>query len=216
MDNYKRNLIVVNEEDVIIGTKKALLAHKISDLTLHRAFSVFIFNKEGKLLVQKRAAGKLVYPGLWSNTCCSHPFINEKSFSDPITDCINHAISRVDYELGIKVNKEDFNFYNRMLYKATKEDFFYKFLGKEPKTQPFKEYKILDDINFIDEDEFGEYEVDYLFTIIKDVTSLPNKSEVEEIKYVDKKELKDLIYKNEFTPWFKMILKSIDLFEMIK
>ena len=40
---------------------------------LHRAFSVFLFNNEGKLLLQKRASEKITFPDCWTNTCCSHP-----------------------------------------------------------------------------------------------------------------------------------------------
>jgi isopentenyl-diphosphate delta-isomerase len=40
---------------------------------LHRAFSVFLFNSENKLLLQQRAASKITFPKVWTNTCCSHP-----------------------------------------------------------------------------------------------------------------------------------------------
>jgi isopentenyl-diphosphate delta-isomerase type 1 len=40
---------------------------------LHRAFSVFLFDKQNKLLLQQRAASKITFPSLWTNTCCSHP-----------------------------------------------------------------------------------------------------------------------------------------------
>lgn len=44
---------------------------------LHRAFSVFLFNSEGKLLLQKRSDTKITFPGYWTNTCCSHPLYND-------------------------------------------------------------------------------------------------------------------------------------------
>ena len=56
----------------MLGTKDKTAAH-LGDGVLHRAFSVFVFNARGELLLQKRSAGKLLWPGYWSNTCCSHP-----------------------------------------------------------------------------------------------------------------------------------------------
>lgn len=70
-------VILVNEEDQEIGTMEKLQAHR--EGVLHRAFSVFIFNKKGELLLQKRAAGKYHSAGLWTNTCCSHPRPGEKA-----------------------------------------------------------------------------------------------------------------------------------------
>ena len=64
-------VILVNEQDEEIGVCEKLKAHL--DGTLHRAFSVFIFNDAGDLLLQQRHPGKYHSGGLWSNTCCSHP-----------------------------------------------------------------------------------------------------------------------------------------------
>ncbi len=65
-------VILVDENDNETGTEEKIRAHKNGG-RLHRAFSVFIFNKEGKMLLQKRAQGKYHCGGLWTNTCCSHP-----------------------------------------------------------------------------------------------------------------------------------------------
>ena len=65
------HVILVDENDNEIGTEEKIQAHKSA--LLHRAFSVFVFNKKGELLLQKRAAGKYHSAGLWTNTCCSHP-----------------------------------------------------------------------------------------------------------------------------------------------
>lgn len=64
-------VILVDEHDVATGTMEKIKAHE--EALLHRAFSVFIFNSEGEMLLQKRASGKYHSPGLWTNTCCSHP-----------------------------------------------------------------------------------------------------------------------------------------------
>lgn len=68
-------LILVDEQDNEIGTIEKWPAHQKA--LLHRAFSVFIFNSKGELLLQQRAYGKYHSPGLWSNTCCSHPLKSE-------------------------------------------------------------------------------------------------------------------------------------------
>ena len=64
-------VILVDEQDQPLGTGDKLQTHR--DGLLHRAFSVFLFNTAGEMLLQRRAATKYHSPGLWSNTCCSHP-----------------------------------------------------------------------------------------------------------------------------------------------
>lgn len=79
MDNAHRvvsseaeELILVDEHDNESGYLSKAAAHD-GDGVLHRAFSVFLFNEAGELLLQQRAAGKRLWPGFWSNSCCSHP-----------------------------------------------------------------------------------------------------------------------------------------------
>ena len=68
-------VILVNEQDEVIGEMEKMEAHLKG--VLHRAFSVFIFNDKNELLLQKRASSKYHSGGLWSNSCCSHPRIDE-------------------------------------------------------------------------------------------------------------------------------------------
>jgi len=68
-------VILVDENDQEIGTMEKHEAHEKG--LLHRAFSVFIFNKKKELLLQQRALTKYHSAGLWTNTCCSHPRIGE-------------------------------------------------------------------------------------------------------------------------------------------
>ncbi|MBS3992505.1 MAG: isopentenyl-diphosphate Delta-isomerase [Bacteroidetes bacterium] len=63
-------VILVNEKDEQIGLMPKMEAHEKA--VLHRAFSVFVFNKNGELMLQQRAATKYHSPLLWTNTCCSH------------------------------------------------------------------------------------------------------------------------------------------------
>lgn len=67
----ENEIILVDENDNEIGVGEKLEVHKSGKL--HRAFSIFIFNLSGQLLIQKRASNKYHSGGLWSNTCCSHP-----------------------------------------------------------------------------------------------------------------------------------------------
>lgn len=67
----QEEVILVNEHDEVIGSMEKLQAHQ--EGRLHRAFSVFLFNSNGDLLLQQRASAKYHSGGLWSNTCCSHP-----------------------------------------------------------------------------------------------------------------------------------------------
>jgi len=64
-------LILVDAHDRELGVGEKLQTHR--EGALHRAFSVFVFDGEGRLLLQKRAAGKYHSAGLWSNTACGHP-----------------------------------------------------------------------------------------------------------------------------------------------
>lgn len=64
-------VILVNEMDVELGLMEKMEAH--TKALLHRAFSVFVFNKNGEMLLQQRAITKYHSGGLWTNTCCSHP-----------------------------------------------------------------------------------------------------------------------------------------------
>jgi isopentenyl-diphosphate delta-isomerase len=66
----EEQVILVNDRDEPLGLMPKMEAHEKGEL--HRAFSVFIFNKKGELLLQQRASDKYHSPNLWTNTCCSH------------------------------------------------------------------------------------------------------------------------------------------------
>ncbi|NPA09564.1 MAG: isopentenyl-diphosphate Delta-isomerase [Chlorobi bacterium] len=98
-------VVLVNPEDKVLGLMEKQQAH-INGL-LHRAFSVFLFNSNGEMLLQKRASGKYHSPLKWTNAVCSHPR-NEETY-------LEGAKRRVKEELGIDVElSEKFNF----IYKA--------------------------------------------------------------------------------------------------
>ncbi|WP_134091781.1 isopentenyl-diphosphate Delta-isomerase [Olivibacter sp. XZL3] len=74
-----KEVILVNEQDEAVGSMEKLEAHQKG--LLHRAFSIFIFNPDGELLLQRRAIEKYHSGGLWTNTCCSHPEPGESLLS---------------------------------------------------------------------------------------------------------------------------------------
>ncbi|NGN62438.1 isopentenyl-diphosphate Delta-isomerase [Streptomyces sp. A7024] len=85
-------LELVDKDGRTIGTAEKLAAHQAPG-QLHRAFSVFLFDDAGRLLLQQRALGKYHSPGVWSNTCCGHPYPGESPFAA--------AARRTHEELGI-------------------------------------------------------------------------------------------------------------------
>ena len=101
----EENVILVDEQDNQLGLMPKMEAHEKA--VLHRAFSVFIFNDEGELMLQQRAAHKYHSPLLWTNTCCSHQRDGESN--------IEAGKRRLIEEMGFKTNlKEIFSF----VYKA--------------------------------------------------------------------------------------------------
>ena len=85
------DVILVDERDVQVGTMEKLEVHQKA--LLHRAFSIFIFNSKGEMLLQQRAANKYHSAGLWTNACCSHP--------QPGEDTLAAALARLKVEMGI-------------------------------------------------------------------------------------------------------------------
>lgn len=115
-------IILVNSLDEQVGTGEKMETHRKA--LLHRAFSVFIWNKKGEMLLQQRAAEKYHSAGLWTNACCSHPFPGEKTE--------DAALRRLQEELGFKTPvKKAFDF----IYKAdfdnglTENEFDHVFIG---------------------------------------------------------------------------------------
>tara|TARA_B100000965_G_scaffold371287_1_gene360086 strand:- start:105 stop:638 length:534 start_codon:yes stop_codon:yes gene_type:complete len=87
-------VILVDENDNDIGIEEKILAHQ--QKLLHRAFSIFLFNDNFEILLQKRAPNKYHSGNLWTNTCCSHPLQN--------LSLIESAKKRLIEEMGIEAN----------------------------------------------------------------------------------------------------------------
>lgn len=101
----EEQVVLVDRNDNQIGLMPKMEAHEKA--LLHRAFSVFIFNKKGELMLQQRAAHKYHSPMLWTNTCCSHQRNGESN--------LEAGVRRLEEEMGFKTDlKEVFSF----IYKA--------------------------------------------------------------------------------------------------
>jgi isopentenyl-diphosphate Delta-isomerase len=112
-----QEVILVNEQDEQIGTMEKMEAHRKA--VLHRAFSVFIFNAKGEMLLQQRARHKYHSAGLWTNACCSHPspgeetlvaanrrLIEEMGFSTPLEKMFSFTY-KSEYDNGLTEHEFD-------------------------------------------------------------------------------------------------------------
>lgn len=85
-------VVLVNDNNEQIGVMPKLAAHS-AHTPLHRAFSVYIFNKKGEFLLTRRSVNKKVFSGIWTNSCCGHPGPDETT-----EDAIKR---RMQFELGL-------------------------------------------------------------------------------------------------------------------
>ncbi|KAF8421229.1 IDI1, isopentenyl diphosphate:dimethylallyl diphosphate isomerase [Tirmania nivea] len=186
--------IVLDEDDKPIGSASKKVCHLMKNINLgllHRAFSVFLFTPDGKLLLQQRASEKITFPDMWTNTCCSHPLgipgetgVNLEAATLGVKRA---AIRKLEHELGI------------------------------PNDQvPIEKFKFLTRIHYLAESDgmWGEHEIDYILVIQTPVTVHPNPNEVQATKLVSATELKEMFTDRtlKFTPWFKLICNTM-LFE---
>ncbi len=116
-------VVLVNEMDEPLGEMEKLQAHNLG--VLHRAFSVFIFNEKGEMLLQQRAVSKYHSGGLWTNACCGHPRPGEETKIA--------AARRLMEEMGIA---SEMHFKNKFIYKTkfdnslTEHELDHIFIGK--------------------------------------------------------------------------------------
>ena len=142
-------VILVDQSDNKIGLMDKMEAHEKG--VLHRAFSVFIFNKSNELMLQKRAHSKYHSPGLWTNTCCSHQrddesnieagkrrLLEEMGFTTDLAettsfiyraafdnDLIEHELDHIligSYENSPNINKTEVDSWKWMQLEDIKED----------------------------------------------------------------------------------------------
>ena len=117
------NVVLVDRNDNPIGLMEKIEAHRRG--LLHRAFSVFIIDDASRLLLQRRSQTKYHSPGLWTNTCCSHPRNGEI--------LIDAANRRLMQEMGMSANlKHMFSFIYRAEFDngLIEHEFDHVFIGK--------------------------------------------------------------------------------------
>lgn len=105
-DDY---VVLVDKQNNVLGTAPKLATHN-TNTPLHRAFSLFLFNSKGELLLQQRSGKKKTWPLVWSNSVCGHPILIESN--------IDAAKRRLKFELGIDLN----NFYEILPYFSYKAE----------------------------------------------------------------------------------------------
>ncbi|GEQ66889.1 hypothetical protein JCM33374_g552 [Metschnikowia sp. JCM 33374] len=196
--------IVLDYDDIPIGAGTKKLCHLMTNINeglLHRAFSVFLFNEDGKLLLQQRADEKITFPNMWTNTCCSHPLC-------------------VPSELGTKgddsADKNDLKTAVAGAKFAAQRKLYHE-LGISEEDCPISEFQFLTRIHYKsasgdESSKWGEHEIDYIL-ILRTKNNIkvdPNLNEVRDFRYVSAAELKDMFEdKNlQFTPWFKLICET--------
>eukprot|EP01029_Cantina_marsupialis_P032396 TRINITY_DN984_c0_g2_i1.p1 TRINITY_DN984_c0_g2~~TRINITY_DN984_c0_g2_i1.p1 ORF type:complete len:224 (+),score=34.15 TRINITY_DN984_c0_g2_i1:234-905(+) len=123
----REKCILVNKLDEYVGASPKAECHLLSNIEagmIHRAFSVFMFSENGKLLLQKRAKTKITFPSYWANTCCSHPLhCDEERHKEK--GAIHAAIRKLKQEMGFcsdLFKPSDFHMITRMLYFAPYDD----------------------------------------------------------------------------------------------
>lgn len=143
---YGTKVILVSESDEAIGVMDKMEVHRKG--LLHRAFSVFIFDRQGRMLLQQRAKEKYHGGLLWSNACCSHPFPEES---------IEHAAGRrLKEELGFSTKLEEifsFTYHAEVENGLIEHEFDHVFAGEyegnvalNPKEVSAVEYKEMPEI----------------------------------------------------------------------
>lgn len=179
--------ILIDENDHKTGAESKKNCHLNSNIDkglLHRAFSVFLFNSEDKLLLQQRSDAKITFPGCFTNTCCSHPLHTASELEEQDAIGVRRAAQRrLQAELGIPMNQvppEEMTYLTRIHYKAQSDGV------------------------------WGEHEIDYILFMQKDVEVDPDPNEIQSHCYVTKEELKEMLEKAKrgellITPWFSLI-----------
>lgn len=159
-------VVLVNENDEKIGLMPKMEAHEKG--LLHRAFSVFIFNRNKELMLQKRSLKKYHSPGLWTNTCCSHQRDGESN--------INAGMRRLKEEMGFSSELREINSF---IYKVKfdngliEHELDYILVGEyekdvEPNSQEVDDWKWIDLDEINDEIKTNPEEYTEWFKIIMD------------------------------------------------
>ncbi|KAL7555374.1 hypothetical protein ACA910_022360 [Epithemia clementina (nom. ined.)] len=203
----KDTVLVLDVKDKLVGSASKKDSHVFSKEqprgVLHRAFSVFLFDKSDKtMLLQQRASSKITFPNVWTNTCCSHPLhgmtpgevddLEAVANGNPVG--VKHAaIRKLKHELGIPLDTfqpSDFKFLTRLHYWAA------------------------DTVTHGPLAPWGEHEIDYcLFVTVDSKDKLvidPHPEEIDNTKWVSMEKLDSMLADKSllFSPWFRLIVQK--------
>lgn len=178
--------LCLDENDAVIDTASKLQTH-LGEGIRHRAFSVLIYDSNGRLLVQQRASEKITFPSVWANSCCSHP-LNIAGENGGAVEGVKEAARRkLEQELGIPrsvTDSWDFNHIGRFEYKCRWNA------------------------------EWIEHEIDHVMIVKADCEVEFNRNEIQAIEWLDDAGLKAMMtrqgrWKSQLiAPWFEAIVEN--------
>jgi geranylgeranyl diphosphate synthase type I len=180
-------VIQVSENDQVIGPISKLDSHSGAG-EYHRAFSVLLFNSNNELLLQRRSMDKVTFPGVWANSCCSHPLHSEEELDETNAMGVKRAaVRKLEQELGISpdsISIDDFVFMTKMRYSSRMNQ------------------------------EWIERELDHILVIQADVDVNPNTNEVSEVMWVNRDQLEMMLLEERaaeeaVAPWFRCIAARV-------
>mmetsp|Transcript_49445 Transcript_49445/g.160241 ORF Transcript_49445/g.160241 Transcript_49445/m.160241 type:complete len:807 (+) Transcript_49445:62-2482(+) len=203
----KDECLVLNYNDEVIGADNKYNTHKFvagqPKGVVHRAFSVMLFDSTGRLLLQQRAASKVTFPRVWTNTCCSHPLHGQTpdEVDPPRTETSGEpkgifaaAVRKLKHELGIEP--------------AQLADAKFKYMGRV-------HYWAADTVTHGPAAPWGEHEIDYLVLVRLPVEAAafalaPEADEVMATEWVDATRLRQWMGEPTelWSPWFRVIARE--------
>ena len=185
LEMMKEMCLVVDENDKVIDSVSKIDCHRGKGIR-HRAFSVLIFDSEDRLLMQQRSIEKITFPGIWANSCCSHPLDIENENGDEIEGVIHASKRKMFQELGIpeEVSSSwDYNHIGRFEYSCRWDD------------------------------EWIEHEIDHVLIVRASPELSINENEIMDTRWLTHEEINQMLegeneWKNSIiAPWFRMIWK---------
>ena len=179
-------VLCLDSDDNVIDSSSKFTTHHGEGI-LHRAFSVLIFDSDGRLLVQQRSSDKITFPAVWANSCCSHPLDIDGENSDPIEGVTEAARRKLDQELGIP--------------RTITDDWKFHHIGRF-------EYKCRWD------SDWAEHEIDHVLIVEADCEVDFNRNEIQSVDWLDNDSLIRMMerkgrWKSQLiAPWFEAIFNN--------
>ena len=185
LEMMKEMCMAVDENDRVIDSVSKIDCHRGKGIR-HRAFSVLIFDSEDRLLMQQRSSEKITFPGIWANSCCSHPLDIENENGDPVEGVIHASKRKMLQELGIPLEVSsnwEFNHIGRFEYSCRWDD------------------------------DWIEHEIDHVLIVRASPDLSINRNEIKDTKWLNHQDIIQMLEgENEWkdaivAPWFRMIWK---------